>query len=56
MIGISGRDAEESFVLVNDLKVIITFSSKTDDGKKQDLNEKSYKNFGLVFNGLQANR
>ena len=54
VIEISGRDADEYFVLVSDLKVTIVFSSKTDDNKKLNFNEKSYKDFRLLFNGLQT--
>ena len=51
---ISGRDADEYFVLVSDLKVTVTFSSKTDQNKKLNFNEKTYKDFKLIFNGLQS--
>jgi len=54
VIEISGRDADEYFVLVSDLKVTITFSSKTDENQKLNFNEKTYKDFRLIFNGLQT--
>ncbi len=51
---ISGRDADEYFVLVSDLKVTISFSSKTHDEKELNFNENTYKDFKLIFNGLQT--
>jgi hypothetical protein len=53
VIAVAASEFDENFILVNDYTMELTFSLLTDDGKRLAYYENTYKNYKLVFNGLQ---
>jgi len=52
---ISGDYADDHFILSDYMNVVVTFSSKTDNGKLLFPNDTFTKKYKLIFNGLQKN-